>query len=304
MQVVMQRAEWQARQAAHHARIDAALAGHRERAGRQQPHAVEDFLFSYYSFRPARLRRWHPGAGVVLLDAGERDGWRDYARSPDGRGVLVDLTAFARTRGSALRFIVDLLAKTAARPAGFSCFGLHEWAMVYQQNAQEVRHGAHPLRLGPAGTDAVVREQRLRCTHHDAFRFFTTAAGPLNLLQPTRDDQADLEQPGCLHATMDLYKWAYKLEPALPSELVADCFELARRTRELDMRASPYDLRELGYQPVQIETADGRAEYVALQREIATAGQALRARLLTACQHLAAQCSPATPAAEPSAALR
>ena len=31
-----------------------------------------------------------------------------------------------------------------------------------------------------------------------------------------REDQVALEQPGCLHATMDLYKWAYKLGPAVP----------------------------------------------------------------------------------------
>ena len=82
---------------------------------------------------------------------------------------------------------------------------------------------------------------------------------------------------------MDLYKWAYKLSPAVPSELVADCFHLARRTRELDMRASPYDLSALGLAPVRIETAEGRAEYVAAQRAIATDGQALRSRLLAAC---------------------
>ena len=47
---------------------------------------------------------------------------------------------------------------------------------------------------------------------------------------------------------MDLYKWAYKLSPATPGELVADCFELAADIRELDMRASPYDLRDHGYE--------------------------------------------------------
>ena len=45
------------------------------------------------------------------------------------------------------------------------------------------------------------------------------------------------EQPGCLHAGMDLYKHAYRLTPLVASELVADCFELARDIRVLDMRA-------------------------------------------------------------------
>ena len=67
---------------------------------------------------------------------------------------------------------------------------------------------------------------------------------------------------------MDVYKWAYKMIPVVPSELLLDCFELARSIRELDMRASPYDLSELGYPPVAIETAEGKAEYVAAQRRV------------------------------------
>ena len=67
-------------------------------------------------------------------------------------------------------------------------------------------------------------------------------AAPLNALKPTRESQTALEQPGCLHAGMDLYKWAHKLVPAVSSDLVLDCFELARDIRTLDMRASPYDL--------------------------------------------------------------
>ena len=81
---------------------------------------------------------------------------------------------------------------------------------------------------------------------------------------------------------MDLYKWAYKLIPAVPSDLVADCFELAREVRELDMRASPYDLTELGYEPVRIETPEGKAEYARRQRGFAERGQALRQELLAA----------------------
>jgi hypothetical protein len=87
---------------------------------------------------------------------------------------------------------------------------------------------------------------------------------------------------------MDLYKWAYKLSPATPSDLVADCFELAVQIRELDMRASPYDLRGHGYEPVAIETPEGKAQYVAAQREFAERGSALRQRLIDLCDRLAA----------------
>ena len=88
-----------------------------------------------------------------------------------------------------------------------------------------------------------------------------------------------MEQPGCLHAGMDVYKWAYKLMPAVPSELLLDCFELARSIRELDMRASPYDLSDLGYLPVPSSPA-GKAEYVAAQRRFAHDAQLLRGRML------------------------
>ena len=90
------------------------------------------------------------------------------------------------------------------------------------------RH-AVPLRLGQAGTDAVVEAHPIRCTHFDAFRFFTPPAVGRNRLQPTRETQPELEQPGCLHATMDLYKWAYKLEPGHPRRAPGRLLRARRR---------------------------------------------------------------------------
>ena len=251
---------------------------------------MEDFLFTYYSHRPARLRRWHPGVGAVLLGpaAGERLRWRWHAEVvvPQGVGVGLDAAAFLADRGDAVRRTLDLLRATASRPAQLGCFGLHEWAMVHRLGPARRRHESWPLRLGQGGTDAVVEVNPLRCSHFDAFRFFTASAQSLNVLQPTRATQVQLEQPGCLHATMDLYKWSYKLSPAAPSSLVLRCFTLAREVRELDMRASPYDLTDLGYDPVRVETADGRAQYAAMQRDFSARGQSLRAELVDVCDHL------------------
>jgi hypothetical protein len=81
---------------------------------------------------------------------------------------------------------------------------------------------------------------------------------------------------------MDLYKWAYRLLPAVSSDLVVDAYKLAKAIREVDMRASPYDLADLGYPPISIETAAGKADYVARQREFAARGSQLRQRLLDA----------------------
>jgi hypothetical protein len=274
-------AAWTARSEAHAERVDALTAGARARRAAGRRHPVEDFLYEYYNTRPSLLRRWHPGPGVALACPAPHTGWRWYVT--DGDTVRLDVAGFLADRGETVRFVRGLLGATASRPAFTGCFGLHEWAMVYR--ADEHRHTLS-LRLGQAGTDAVVEAHPVRCTHFDAFRFFTPAAAALNRLQPTRATQPELEQPGCLHATMDLYKWALKLAPATPSELVADCFELAADVRTLDMRASPYDLREHGYEPVAIETPEGKAAYVAAQRGFAERGTVLRRRLLGICDHL------------------
>jgi hypothetical protein len=275
---VLAPAEWRAREDEHRARADALTAAHRARAARGERHPVEDFLFTYYGYKPAVLRRWHPGAGVELADAAERAGWRWY-RAVGASGAEVDRAALHADRGALVDAVVRLLRATADRPAAFGCFGLHEWAMVYR--ADERRHDI-PLRLGRDGTDAVVEAHELRCTHFDAFRFFTPDAAPRNREKLTRADQPLREQPGCLHAGMDAYKWAVKLGPLVPGEVLLDAFVLARDIRELDMRASPYDLRDRGYEPVRIEDAEGKAEYVRLQRGFADRGAAIRARLLAA----------------------
>jgi hypothetical protein len=272
-------AVWREREAAHEARARAATAAHRVRQERREAHPVEDFLFTYYSYKPAVLHRWHPGEGVELADAAAdaRARWRWY-RPGSGRGaVAVDGAGFRAERGALVGNIARILRATADRPPGFGCFGLHEWAMVYRQ--AEHRHPV-PLRLGQDATDAVVDAHDLRCTHFDAFRFFTPAAVPRNRETPTRERQAELEQPGCLHAGMDLYKWAVKLGPLVPGELLLDAFELARDIRVLDMRASPYDLADWGYEAVPIETAEGKAAYVREQRGFAERGGIIRARLL------------------------
>jgi hypothetical protein len=276
--------EWRPLEATHHARVDALTAAHLSRQDDARKHPVEDFLFTYYTHRPAQLRRWHPGPGVVLEGAGERADWKFYRYA--GGTALMDLEAFLAARSAAVRFVRDLLAATAARPPHLGCFGLHEWAMVYRQTAERVRHADWPLRLGPAGTNEVVESHEIRCSHFDAYRFFTPPARSLNTLAPSRDSQAAMEQPGCLHANMDLYKWAYKLSPAIPSALTLDCFDLAGEVRELDMRAAPYDLRSLGYEPVKIETAEGKMTYVAAQRDFSTRAQVLRRRLIDACDVL------------------
>jgi hypothetical protein len=278
---VLEEATWRARAAAHADRVDAFLRPHLERRGASVKHPVHDFLFTYYSQRPAQLRRWHPGYGVGLDGAPEYDGLKGYVD-----GTVSD--AYVASQRPLVESVHALLSATAARPANFGCFGMHEWAMVYRLAEDETRHADWPLRLGGDGTDRVVESHKVACSHFDAFRFFTPQARPLNTLSPGRDDRPAFEQPACLHAGMDLYKHAFRLTPMVDSDLVADCFELARDIRELDMRAAPYDLADLGFEPVRIETPEGKAAYVEAQRGFAERGAPLRARLVEACARLLA----------------
>jgi hypothetical protein len=277
----VKQADWQWRAQLHQERADALTAAHRARKARGEKHAVEDFLFDYYGTRPSHMRRWHPGAGIALEGPAPHSAWRWYTR---GDPVTLDVAAYLADRGEAVAFVLQLLTATAARPAFTGCFGLHEWAMVYR--APEHRHPV-PLRLGAAGTDAVVEAHPVVCSHFDAFRFFTPEAVGRNRLQPSRSRQVELEQPGCLHVAMDCHKWASKLGPVVPGELALDCFALAKECRTLDMQASPYDLAAYGLVPVAIETPDGKAEYVSRQRDLAVSAAVLRSRLIEVCEGLA-----------------
>jgi len=247
---------------AHRARLAPYIEPHLARREAGIKHPVHDFLFTYYSFRPAQLLRWTAGASVL----------------PEDRRVLVST-------------LLRLLRATAGRAGNFSCFGLHEWAMVHR--ADETRH-PQPLRLGGAATDAVVESHRIACSHFDAYRFFTPAAVPLNTLRPRHDDRADFEQPACLHGNMDLYgKVAVRLSPLIPSELIADAFELAWDIRIMDMRAAPYDLTGITldptgepWAPIKIETPAGKREYADLQRQFAERAAPIRQRLVDECERL------------------
>ena len=234
------------RVAAHRARLAPYVEPHLARRRAGVPHPVHDFLFTYYSFSPAKLLDWQPG-------------W-----PASGSPSLLE------SRSAVVAATLDLLRATAARAPTLSCFGLHEWAMVHRTD--RTRH-QEPLRLGSKGTDEVVESHRIGCSHFDAFRFFTPSAAPLNQLRPGRDDRPAYEQPGCLHATMDLYKHAFRLWPLVGSDLVADAFELAWDVRVVDMRAAPYDLTGLRldpdgveWTPIEIETPEGKQEYADHQR--------------------------------------
>lgn len=285
--------EARAEKSAHEQRVEQLTRNHLDRRARGERHPVWDFMFSYYPTTPGKLAHWHTGAlrGIVAsADFREAEcdvkswlphfknhyQWQSVDSNERTLAWALNADMHWQARGKTVRYVHTLLTLTLHRPPQLGCFGLHEWAMVYRE---QPRH-PEPLRLGAAETNAVVENSQLKCTHYDAFRFFTKEAAPQNALTPTRETQPALEQPGCLHATMDLYKWATKLGPLLPGKLWLDCFELACDVRRLDMEASPYDLSEWGFTPVKIETPHGRAEYVRRQQALMQRGQHLRKRIV------------------------
>lgn len=269
---VLSTADWTARVDEHERRATDRLERFRHPGSY---HPVFDFLFEYYPVRPSHLKRWHPGIGTALEGDAPQASWRDYHETADG--ITVDVESYMQRRGSSVDYILDLLRRSAANPVHFDCFGLHEWAMVYHTDSP--RHDL-PLRLGTEGTNRVVDTHSLKCSHYDAFRFFTPPARPLNLTVLHREDQPANDQAGCVHVSMDLYKWAWKLGPLVPGALFLDCLDLAIDARILDMEASPYDCRDWGLGVVPIETPEGKAIYVNRQRGLAQRAQPLRERLV------------------------
>ena len=124
----------------------------------------------------------------------------------------------------------------------------------------------------------------LKCTHFDAFRFFQEDAKGFNLNQVlSRSSQEDHEQPGCIHATMDLFKYAYTLYPYVGSELLRETLNLAISARKIDMRSSPYDISQYlpDESPISVENSEGRKEFALEQEKLYKRSMPLRMELIS-----------------------
>lgn len=295
---------WRDRQERHVRTVDLLTTDHLERKARGVPHPVVDFLFTYYRTSVATIRRWHPGPGVILENAhrSEMAQWRHYRRdSLDGReGLTVDADSVIARCGTRISRARRIVEATSSRAGATGCFGLHEWAMLYRTGGDDVRHEQVPLRVSAAEIDEVVDRSRLQCTHFDAFRFFTGPAAPLNQTLLTRESQERHEQPACLHAGMDLYAHVAAMEAGAPGELLIATLRASLDAREVDMRSSPYDLSAWELDPIPVETAEGRATFVAHQRLWIQRTQALRSRFLDAVARLDARTTPGSRRTSPA----
>ncbi|TVP78712.1 MAG: 3-methyladenine DNA glycosylase [Puniceicoccaceae bacterium] len=263
---------------AHRARAEQWTHPYRARRAAGAMHPIYDFLFIYYRNKPSQLEQWHPGLGVGLEAAPLGTPFKPTQYRIEGGLTRLAPELMTDATRHRMEMARQLCIRVRDRPPAFGCFGMHEWAMVYRGDVEgAVRHAERlPLRLSQAATDAYVRSRPIQCSHFDAFRFFTPGAKAFNRLQPDKDNRLESEQCGCLHTNMDLYKLAAQCMPWLGSDLLWQCFEFAVSARQLDMQASPYDCSSLGFEPVKVETPQGKVEYEQRQRALSREAQKLR----------------------------
>lgn len=285
---------WTARAKNHEALIAPVTDSFVKRRGLGIKHAVIDFLFTYYSCSPLKLKQWIPSFEEYLTITPEIQTeypWlSDYWFHLDEGVLSLNKERTHENTVGLVNFIEELCKNISQKAPRFGCFGLHEWAMVYKLSAEDLRHKGHRLRLPPDELARFVESQAISCSHYDAYRFFTKEAKPLNVLNPKLETRLDMEQGGCIHANMDIYKWATKLWPWIGSDFIAKAFLLALEGRELDMRASPYDLVDEGYPPLCIETPEGRKQYQQEQQLYAEKAASLRMELQSFCERFKANC--------------
>jgi hypothetical protein len=277
---------------------------------------IHNFLHSYYQYSIQDISKFSPGLGIGMESYSSSSWVHEKFITVKDNGVgYVDVDRILNTPNGRYGWVNiqrgrDVLRATSTRVPFFGCFGLHEWAMLYSGRnmlatsaaaaaaaaaaAGAANQPSGPLPKHQAGLNLRVSQEvidevvdtscQLKCTHFDAVRFFHPGAKDLNALQlPDRQrDQVRHEQPGCVHANMDLFMYAFKLYPFVPAPLLVDALRLAIDARRVDMRASPYDVS--GYAecdpPICVETTEGRRLYVREQQKLAANAVPIRVALL------------------------
>jgi hypothetical protein len=259
----------------------------KERRHAVDKHPIYNFLHTYYRYSAESLMKYSPGTGVQLLGTDKRDFSSSGLLHPNFFTVQQKYCAIeneftGKHKLDMFRRNHELLRSTIDKQPLLSCYGLHEWAMLYRGHEKHQKQLG--LRVSQETIDRVVEEQPLRCTHYDAYRFFSPDAKPLNAIELDRAAQLKKEQPGCIHATMDLFKYAYMVYPLVSSHLLRDCLKIAFTARYIDMRASPYAVHafEGCEYPISVETEEGRALYAKEQEALLVTSKPIRTRLLAA----------------------
>lgn len=272
---------------------------------------ISNFMCDFYGVKPRRLLEWSPGPLVGIAQPFQDESCRSLLLRGNSRhGVARDLLFAGNVTDTvgmfdpqhiplatldAFRIDRSILTATESRAPSFSCFGLHEWAILYHPpgTPEPVRHQERDnpnlkLRVSQETINGVVEGRipkskdtaPLRCTHFDAIRFFHPDARPHNTVipEPNRKTQAINEQPGCVHSHMDLLFYALRLGPFLSSDVFRECLQCAMDSRAVDVRATPYAVDD----PICVEQVTGRKEYARAQEELFERAKPVRRRLIEA----------------------
>lgn len=236
--------------------------------------------------------------GILLEGATEEDlGGTLHLRGaiPHGDGIVFSPAMYfddvedKSKAASPYMWYRSIIQQTMISEPILHCHGLHEWAMQYWPEGADVPPSAKyqkhlKLRVSREVLNHAVERRGISCTHVDALRFFSPAAGPLNHHghSLTREKQLQMEQKACVHVQMDLLKMTMRLEPFSDPILLQQVLELALAARKMDVAASPYDVSAYGVGVIPVETFEGRSEYREQQVALMDRAEPVREEVLQA----------------------
>ena len=173
---------WAVSAMAHKLRVEKLLQGN---LYKDPNHPIYNFIFNYFFFKPSTLFQYSAGLDAILaLDESFQKFLNPKGLSKNSDGIFYDPNLHFRTQNQkeSITFTLSLLQSVYGRAPSFCCFGLHEWAMLYRVNesgnmpSKCSPRQALPLRLSQDDIKKIVESNNIRCSHIDAFRFFTPLA--------------------------------------------------------------------------------------------------------------------------------
>ena len=179
-----------------------------------------------------------------------------------------------------------LLVATAARPAHFGCFGMHEWAMVYRVAEDEPRHPAYPLRLGQDGTDGWSSRIGSPARISTLIGSSPSPPGRRNIPAARPRRPAGVRATGVSARRHGPLQARLPARAVIPSELSRTASRSPATSASSTCGRRPMTSVDLGFEPVRVETAEGKRVYAAAQAGFAERGAPLRQRLIVACERL------------------
>jgi hypothetical protein len=168
-------------------------------------HPLFNFMFSYFHFKPEKvLYQYSPGLDVTLEDQYNEKSEKNintfdnkhlaiFAEINKVGSFTLDPVKgkYCPEKVLSMRNTAKLLQNSYAKAPSFSCYGLHEWAMLYEPSpslspslfssksevssekigdTKKSKHQNLPLRVTREEIAALIDSRSLRCTHYDALR--------------------------------------------------------------------------------------------------------------------------------------